>query len=441
VSILVAVVVAAAVIAAGFLAADTARRRRHFTAGVVHAAREATLWQFIGRALDTWSLDAVVRELGTALDEGLTLRQIVLLSPGDKGWTARPLGRDEALTPPRAQNVFGWLRHNPDVVLAPELSDGRYGGMRLPLSELCQSYGADALLPLLHRDELFGVVAAGGLGRPLDAAEREFLVRLHLEASSLAASAQLFNEAALKLSLQQEVVSAEVVQQALQPPTGVDHVGGVTIASHYRGARGAAGHLLTTSERDGRVVIVLGDVAGRGVAASMIVGVAKGCCEGATMTDVGALLGAINRAIYRPGLRRPEMRCLALSFDPRSREVQVANAGAPFPYVVARRDGGAQVGCIVSRGPLLGDLPGATFPVTTQTLRPEDTLVLTTPGLVLAEDAAHVPYGDRRLQKTLRRAAAHEPGWLLEEIVADLDRHTAGRPPREEALLVLARAE
>ncbi|HEY3353047.1 MAG TPA: GAF domain-containing SpoIIE family protein phosphatase [Polyangia bacterium] len=442
-SVIVAIVVAVAVLAAGFLAAETARRRRRFTAGVVHAARDATLWQFIQRALDTWSLEVIERELAAALAEGLGLGKVALLSPGDKGWTAHALDGDGdgALPPPRTQNVFGWFRHNPNVVLATDLADGRYGGMRLPLVELCQTYGADALLPLLHRDQLFGVVAAGGLGRPLDEAERDFVTRLHLEAASLAASAQLFNEATLKLSLEHEVVSAEAVQQALLPHTGLERVAGITLASHYRGVPGAAGHLFAAYDRDGRALIVMGDVAGRGVAASMLVAVAKGCCEGSTLADPGAVLTALNRAIFRPGARRPEMRCLAVLFDPATRAVQVASGGAPFPYIVARRDGAVQLGCIVARGPVLGDLPAASFTVTTQTLRPEDTLVLATPGLVLADDARRVGYGDRRLQKALRRAAAHEPGWLLEEIVSDLDRHTAGRPPREEALLVLARAE
>jgi serine phosphatase RsbU (regulator of sigma subunit) len=440
-SLVVALVVAAAVIAAGFVAADTARKRRRFTAGVVHAARDVALWQFIQRALETWSFEAVVAELGGALGEGLTLRPLALLTPGDKGWTARPLTGDGALAPPRAQHVFGWLRHNPDAVLAADLSDGRYGGMRLPLTELCQAYGADALLPLVHGDQLFGVLAAGGLGRPLDPAERDFLTRLHLEATALAASTRLFNEAALKLSLEQEVVSAAAVQKALLPRTGVERIAGITVASHYRSAPGSAGHLYAAYEHGGRALLVLGDVAGRGVAASMIVAVAKGCCEGATVTDVGALLAGLNRAIYRPGPRRPQMRCVALLLDPASREVEVASAGGPFPYVVARRDGGVQLGCVVARGPALGDTANATFTVTRRTLRPEETLVVTSPGLVLAESPDGESYGDRRLQKALRRAAAIEPGWLLEEIIADIDRHAAGRPPREEALLVLARPE
>jgi serine phosphatase RsbU (regulator of sigma subunit) len=439
VSILVAVVVAAAVLSAGLLAADLARRRRHFTAGVVHLSREATLWQFIQRALETWSPEAVITELATALSEGLRLSHVALLEPGPQGWTARAIDRVQELPAPRTPNVFAWFRHNPDVVHAGDLAHGRYGGMRLQLSELCETYGADALLPLQHRDHVIGVVAAGGLGRPLDVAERDFLARLHLEAAAVAASTRLFNEAALKLSLEQEVLAARAVQQALIPRTSTECVGGVTIASHYRGVPGAAGHLFAAYDRHGRALMIMGDVASRGVAASMIVAVVKGCCEGMGQDDVGALLAVLNRAIYRAGPRRPQMRCLAVLFDGATREVQVASAGAPFPYVVTRREGNVQLGCVVARGPMLGDSPTASYPVAGQTVQPEDSLVLFSPGLVLAENDDRSPYGDRRLQHALRRAAEQRPGWLLEEIIADVDQFTGGRPPREEALLVLAR--
>jgi serine phosphatase RsbU (regulator of sigma subunit) len=134
------------------------------------------------------------------------------------------------------------------------------------------------------------------------------------------------------------------------------------------------------------------------------------------------------------------MRCLVATIDPAAGSVRAASAGAPFPCLVARQDGKAEVRSLLARGPLLGDQPQAAFPVVTQPLGVADALVLFTPGLILAESAQRQAYGERRLVKALRRAAASGHASLVDELVEDLDRFIAGQTPRDEILLVLAQA-
>ncbi|MBI5478684.1 MAG: SpoIIE family protein phosphatase [Deltaproteobacteria bacterium] len=438
-TIAVSIVVGVAVFLAGLLLASRRRQQRAADAALASTEREAAMWQFIERSLQSWSSDAVCQSLGDALSAGLGMGTIVLLEPGEQGWQARRL--DGPARPPPAQNVFAWFRHNPDLVLVSELADGRFGGMRLPLEELAREYGADALLPLAHREQLFGVVACGGRGRPLDRGERNFLRQLHLEGAAIAANARLYTEAALKLSLQHEVGAASAVQQALLPRTGSQRLGGVTVACHYRGTPDGASDVFAAFEHEGRVTLVVGDIVGRGVAASMLAAVAKGCCDAAIGADVGDLLRVLNGAIYRPGRCRPEMRCLAATIDPAAGAVRVASAGAPFPCLVSGQPGNTRIRSVLARGPLLGDQPQASFPVVTEKLDADDALVMFAPGLILAESAGRRPYGERRLLNALRQAAASTPASLVDTLAADLDRFVAGHTSRDEILLVVARAE
>jgi serine phosphatase RsbU (regulator of sigma subunit) len=437
ITIAIAAAAGAAVLIAGLVLAAGSRRRHAAHAADASPEQQAVIWRFIGAALESWSSEAVCWSLGDAVRTALGMGTVVLLEPGEPAWTAR---RPDGPAPaPRAQNVFAWFRHNPDLVLVSELGDKRFGGMRLHLEELARQYGADALLPLAHHGQLFHVVACGGRGRPLDAGERRMLGQLHLEAAAIAANARLYKEAATKLSLQQEVDAAGAVQQALLPRNGWQRVGGVGIACHYRGVPGGASDVFAAYEHDGRVTLVIGDIVGRGVAASMLAAVAKGCFDTAQGTEVQELLRILNGAIYRPGPRRPEMRCLVATIDLAAGVLRVASAGAPFPYVVGRDGGQAQVRAVLARGPLVGDLPQAAFPVVTQPLGADDALVLFTPGLIQAESPARDPYGDRRLLKVLRKTAAIGPSSLIDEVVDDLDRFLAGSTPREEVLLVVAR--
>jgi serine phosphatase RsbU (regulator of sigma subunit) len=439
VTLVVSIVVGAAVFFAGLLLATVRRQRRAADAALATTERQAAMWRFTEQALQSWSIDSVCRSLADALASGLGLDSTVLLEPADSGWTARRLDGAPARAP-RAQNVFTWFRHNPDLVLVGELAGGRFGGMRLPLEELAREYGAEALLPLAHREQLFGVVACGGRGRPLDRHERDLLRQLHLQATAIAANARLYNEAALKLSLQQEVGAASAVQQALLPRSGSLRLGDATVACHYRGTPGGASDVFAAFEHAGRVTLIVGDIVGRGVAASILAAVAKGCSDAAIGADVGDLLRILNGAIYRPGRRRPEMRCLAATIDPAAGQVRVASAGAPFPCLVSRRAGATRIRSIVARGPLLGDTPQATFPVVAESLHPGEALVMFAPGLVLAESAARQPYGERRVLKALRKAESCEPTWLVGSLAADLDAFIGGNTPRDEILLVVARA-
>ena len=434
----IAAAAGAMVLVVGLVLAAGRRRRRAADTAVASPEHQAVIWRFVEGALQSWTSEAVCWSLGDAVRAALGMGTIVLLEPGEPGWTAR---RPDGTAPaPRAQNVFAWFRHNPDLVLVSELGDKRFGGMRLHLEELARQYGADALLPLAHHEQLFHVVACGGRGRPLSPAERQMLGQLHFEAAAIAANARLYKEAAHKLSLQQEVDAAGAVQQALLPRNGWQRVGGVSVACHYRGVPGGASDVFAAYEHDGRVTLVIGDIVGHGVAASMLAAVAKGCFDAAHGAEAQELLRILNGAIFRPGPRRPEMRCLVATIDPAAGAVRVASAGAPFPYVVASEGGQAQVRSVVARGPLIGDQPQATFPVVTQPLRAGDALVLFTPGLIQAESPGRQAYGERRLLKVLRKAGVSPQASLVDDVVEDLDRFVAGGTAREEVLLVVARA-
>ena len=309
-----------------------------------HLAMEAALAGFTEHAIEASSVEQVVDAIVGPLAAGVDVRRMVLLRRVAGEWIAQeaPGGGMADPPPPQAQTVFTWLARNPEPVFADQLGDRRYGAMRLPISELMGRYATDVLRPLGHRGELVAVIALGqrGPGSAYRPEEREFVSHLHLEAAAAAANATLLREVALRAGLERELDLAQAIQRELVPERAEAHVGPIEIAGYY-GAGSIEGgshfwnhHALP----DGRVLLLVGDVADDGLAASMLLAVTLGAWDTLreqSKGDPGELLSVMNRALYRPSLRT-WITCGAAVVDPKHANVVYANAGHVLPYHVMR---------------------------------------------------------------------------------------------------------
>src|SRR5262249_25584293 len=143
-------------------------------------------------------------------------------------------------------------------------------------------------------------------------------------------------EAAHKLTLENEVDLAGAVQLALVPPVSEGRAGRLTWTGHYRPAGQVGSDFWSAYDLGNeRVLIVIGDVVGTGLAGSMASAVPKSCCDAlhaaGAAGDAGNVLIGLNHALFRP--QRPiHMTCFAAVFDARAGQVSYANAGHVFPY-------------------------------------------------------------------------------------------------------------
>ena len=112
--------------------------------------------------------------------------------------------------------------------------------------------------------------------------------------------------------------------------------------------------------------------------------------------------------------------------------VTFANAGHPFPYVC--RTGGLRA--LVSRGMPLGVEAEPKISVATLELEPDDVVVMFTDALVESENDEGKRYGDRRLQRALRRRAAGAGPRACRLIMDDAHLHYGDHPIREDITLV-----
>ena len=191
---------------------------------------------------------------------------------------------------------------------------------------------------------------------------------------------------------------------------------------------------------DGRLGIVCGDVMGKGLAAALIMAMARSLLHNAVGPgkQPGAVLAEVNDGLARDleGQRLPYFLTLALVvYDPAARRVTIAGGGHN-PVLLAGPEGMRE---IPSRGAALGVRTGLQFPEDSVDLRPGDNLALYTDGLTEARAPQGELFGMERLREALHAAAALPVQKTLEAVWQDVDTFRGGTPATDDATLLLAR--
>jgi serine phosphatase RsbU (regulator of sigma subunit) len=229
-----------------------------------------------------------------------------------------------------------------------------------------------------------------------------------LEVRALAAAAVLISLLALLFREQRqiteesavlagEVQAARSVQQYLIPQH-MPGTPGLAIESEYRPAREVGGDFFQVLPQaaDDSLLVIIGDVAGKGVEAGMLATLIVGAVRTAAAftSDPARILTLLNERLRGRGL----VTCLALHIE-RDGTASMVNAGHLPPYLNGLE--------MKVEGALpLGAVPGITFPVSRFQLAEGDSLILMTDGVAEAQNAHGQLFGFDRIGELLQHGAA-----------------------------------
>ena len=217
----------------------------------------------------------------------------------------------------------------------------------------------------------------------------------------MAAAISLLLLRRLLLSIRQQremaldVKQAQEVQQVLIPEE-LPQVPGLKIESEYRPAREVGGDFfqIIPHATDGSVLIVVGDVTGKGLQAGMLVALIVGAIRTAadTSSDPLYVLQTLNKRLCGRG--HAHATCLALRIASDG-SVKLANAGHLPPYLNGRE--------LPMEGAMpLGIIEHAEFPVMHFQLAGGDTLMLMSDGVAEAQNEQGQLFGFERIHELLQ---------------------------------------
>ena len=242
-------------------------------------------------------------------------------------------------------------------------------------------------------------------------------------------------------ALERDLDLAWHVQAALLPPLGLAAAGWQT---HYRYIPHGpvSGDYCDLVVADDGLYFMLGDVSGKGVAASLLMAHLNATLRGFARRGLAPqdALNEANRLLAESTLASHYVT-LVCGRANSGGEVELVNAGHCAPMVV--RSTGAVEGLESSGLPLGLALPGAPaarFPAQRIVLRTGDALVLYTDGLTEAVNASDDDYGAARLSKVLSNCARKTPRELVARCLGDLTEFLAGDELRDDlTILTLVR--
>jgi Stage II sporulation protein E (SpoIIE) len=194
-----------------------------------------------------------------------------------------------------------------------------------------------------------------------------------------------------------DVKQAQEVQQVILPEARLA-LPGLTIESEYRPAREVGGDFfqIIPHKTDGSLLIVAGDVTGKGLKAGMLVALLVGAIrtEEQHNTDPAGLLSTLNQRLL--GRADAQATCLAMRIEADG-SATLANAGHVPPYLNAEP--------LTMEGALpLGMVEGAESSVMRFHLKEGDRLMLMSDGVAEATDANGRLFGFERVHELLRSA-------------------------------------
>jgi sigma-B regulation protein RsbU (phosphoserine phosphatase) len=262
--------------------------------------------------------------------------------------------------------------------------------------------------------------------------------RDHLEEEVQRRTQELLASNLARQKLENELDVARGLQRSMLADSRFTLPGGSGgLAALLRPARAVGGDLYDYALLDGgKLLLVLGDVSDKGVAAALFMVRALTLLRSfaPTVPNPGELLTLVNVALCRDNATFMFVTLACCIIDLESLEWRYACGGHEPPLILG--DGDPRF-LELEAGPALGLLEDAQFPVHSGRMAPGSTFVLYTDGVTEAENSEQDCYGVERLLSAARGLADSEPGDLVEGISADV-RDFVGLCEQSDDLTLLA---
>jgi serine phosphatase RsbU (regulator of sigma subunit) len=298
-------------------------------------------------------------------------------------------------------------------------------------------------VPLLGQEsEALGVIQLDTQDRrrKFDADDMQILASVANQASISVEYAQFHREMIRHARIQKELDVARAVQHSFLPKK-TPELEGYRFWAHYQAAGQVGGDFYDFLRLPNRKqVVLIGDVAGKGVPAALMMAKMSGLCKVALLShpdDVAEAMATLNRDVCDAGLEFGLVTLLLCVIEPEAHQISVASAGHITP-MFRRRDAtiDEQVGKAVLGFPLGFD-PQSSYPTEQTQLAPGESVLLFSDGISEAMNAARELYSADRIRGQLAQAQQAGPAEIGQALLDDVAGHVAGHEQHDDITLVV----
>lgn len=238
--------------------------------------------------------------------------------------------------------------------------------------------------------------------------------------------------------LEDDLELSQKIQRALLPQSA-PNIPGLELAVFSRPAQIVGGDYFDFFQfSDGSHGLAIADVAGHGMAASMLVASVQTALRTLTLTtnSPAEVLAHLNRFFYHNIHVTTFVTIFLAQFDPSSRRLTYSSAGhnPPLwanhhrPFIWLR-----------PTGPAVGLVEDFQIRTETVTLTPGDTLLLYTDGVTEATNPGDEQFGVERLAAVVQREAGAAPKALVQALRQELQAFISGQALADDTTVIVAR--
>lgn len=239
--------------------------------------------------------------------------------------------------------------------------------------------------------------------------------------------------------MEEELKLAADIQHRLRP-AAVPKIDGWELAGLSFSCREIGGDYYDFIERPekNRIVIALGDVAGKGVGAALLMASLHAAvrAESRNGAPLSQVMREINRYIFDNTATDKFLTLFYAVLDPATGMLEYSNAGH-LPPLLARRSG--EVLRLDGSGLPIGVLAEATYPEQAVRVEPGDALIVYTDGLREATRDGREEFGESRLVALVQESRGCSAAALCQQIDAGLADFLGGSPPMDDRALVVVK--
>jgi len=193
-----------------------------------------------------------------------------------------------------------------------------------------------------------------------------------------------------------------------------------------------------------RLFFLIGDVAGKGLSASIFMAVSKALCKSTILrapeADLGELMSAANAEVSRDNAEMLFVTAFAGVLDLDTGELVYCNAGHENPWLVSAH--GAAIRRIVDGGgPPLCAVDDFAYRGARCRMLPGELLCLVSDGVTEAQSVASGLYGGWRVQRLLQELRERTPSSnvIVDALRADVQSFEAGAEPADDLTVLVLR--
>ena len=390
----------------------------------------------------TLEVDDLVRKIAAAVKQKIDYHTFSIFLLDEKQGLLRPKfvirsneRENQKLVLPLGTGLIGTAaKLNTPLRIADVTRDSRYLNVHTETR-------SELVVPLTSKGRVVGVVdlESTQAGYFTEYHQR-FLMTLASRMASSLVNAELYARVAENEErLGREMKIAREIQLQLMPdPNEVPSIPPLQMAVLFKPVTQLGGDLYDWIEfDDGRLAIVVGDVAGKGAPAALYGALSSGVIRtrAGRKYPPAQMLELVNKTLYQRPIEGQYVAVTYAIYDPKTKGISLSNSGLPYPLLV--RNG--QPTFLDIGGIPLGLFPDSQYEETVLQLQAGDVLVFYSDGVVEMRNDADEEFGLKRLAETVRQNHKRTPEEIVKTISAALAEFVGRMRPNDDRTMIVVK--